>query len=266
MVGSMALTTVADEQRSWEIQYSRLFAYLPPPTSHPSSITPIAKGRCKATWLSSATPTAILSLSADPPRSDFILTISFHGIILEQHYASKLRFSWPQLSCMSNVPQQCSRVVLVSYKDGASVVGLSNKQLFEDFMASIRSSQSEATDMLGEVVLTGASQIPNMTPLPYPPKSGQDITASHSSEGYVHEISECYIPEISEVYVPPVLPPRFTSFVTNCSEMAHGQAPAASIPTASEVDLKSLIAVLVLVCQAKTPGCWNNYIVDHPSL
>lgn len=90
MAGSMAsmLTTVqhsplevVETAKQWEIQYSRFFTYV-----HLAF-------NSGGTWLSSSTPTAVLSLSADPSVSDFILTVSFHGKILVSSLSLSSSFS-----------------------------------------------------------------------------------------------------------------------------------------------------------------------------
>lgn len=47
------------------------------------------------------------------------------NLLQEEHFISKLLFSWPQVSCVSGFPARGSRVVFVSYKDCVSQVGCS---------------------------------------------------------------------------------------------------------------------------------------------
>ncbi|KAJ4840646.1 hypothetical protein Tsubulata_033202 [Turnera subulata] len=46
-----------------------------------------------------------------------VLRVSFLGKIYEEHYTSKLLFSWPQVGCQDDFPIRGSRVVFASYRD-----------------------------------------------------------------------------------------------------------------------------------------------------
>lgn len=39
-------------------------------------------------------------------------------MLQEEHYISKLHFSWPHVSCVAGFPTRGTRVVFVSYRDG----------------------------------------------------------------------------------------------------------------------------------------------------
>ncbi|KAI8527012.1 hypothetical protein RHMOL_Rhmol12G0043500 [Rhododendron molle] len=132
MAGPLALALVLNEHTEkttisaigdqWEVQYARFFNYPHPPLSstHPS-LTPIrasARNRVKGNWISSSSSsTASLALATDHTGSGFIITVTLLGKIYEEHYISKLHFSWPRVSCVAGFPTRGTRVVFVSYRD-----------------------------------------------------------------------------------------------------------------------------------------------------
>lgn len=77
------------------------------------------RGRSKGgAWLSSSSSSmASLFLFRYTSDSPLVLLISLAGRIQEEHFISKLHFSWPQMSCASR-----SRVVLASYKDSVGQI------------------------------------------------------------------------------------------------------------------------------------------------
>ncbi|CAA0818388.1 poor homologous synapsis 1 [Striga hermonthica] len=122
----------------WEVQYSRFVCNSSCTNSrtHPS-LSPIPKHRA-GTWISAA---AAASLKLEYRRSSLgacdaviVVSIRHHVLVsakitsveelavlcrfLEEHYVTKMNFSWPQVSCMSGFPARGSRSVLLSYKDG----------------------------------------------------------------------------------------------------------------------------------------------------
>ncbi|XP_057508422.1 protein POOR HOMOLOGOUS SYNAPSIS 1 [Actinidia eriantha] len=108
-------TTIGEQ---WEVQYSRFFNSPSLSSTHPS-LTPLRyfpRDRLRGTWLSSSS-TVSLNLTADLSNSKIILTVAFLGKIYEEHYISRLLFSWPHVSCVSGFPPRGSRVVFASYKD-----------------------------------------------------------------------------------------------------------------------------------------------------
>ncbi|XP_058191993.1 protein POOR HOMOLOGOUS SYNAPSIS 1 [Rhododendron vialii] len=131
MAGPLALvliehtekTTISAIGDQWEVQYARFFNYPHPPLSstHPS-LTPLrasARSRVKGNWISSSSSsTASLALTADHTGSGSILAVTLLGKIYEEHYISKLHFSWPHVSCVAGFPTRGTRVVFVTYRDG----------------------------------------------------------------------------------------------------------------------------------------------------
>ncbi|GJZ09426.1 protein poor homologous synapsis 1 [Tanacetum coccineum] len=75
---------------------------------HLPSLVPQLK-RIKGTWLSSL----LLRLFTDCADDDS----AGCDHVVEEHYTSNLRFTWPQVSCLSGFPARGSKVVFMSYKD-----------------------------------------------------------------------------------------------------------------------------------------------------
>uniref|UniRef100_A0A3Q7H8U7 Poor homologous synapsis 1 PH domain-containing protein n=1 Tax=Solanum lycopersicum TaxID=4081 RepID=A0A3Q7H8U7_SOLLC len=149
---SMSIATVTNH---WEVQYAR-FIVCPasPHSSHSSLISLSSIGRKdgkRGKWISSASIVSLkLRTSSFDPNGGFILVVSLGGKVillivkisraqrnaeaimyrfkciietiaggpmLEEHYISRLMFSWPQVSCVSGFPARGSRAILVSYRD-----------------------------------------------------------------------------------------------------------------------------------------------------
>nr|XP_043607292.1 protein POOR HOMOLOGOUS SYNAPSIS 1 [Erigeron canadensis] len=116
------VTTTSAIGEHWEVQYGRYFNRPSPHSSSPlhPSLVPLRKGE-KGTWISSFSSLAHLNLlTADYHSHSFrsvILTVTLLGNVIEEHYISKLHFTWPQVSCMSGYPPRGSKVVFMSYKD-----------------------------------------------------------------------------------------------------------------------------------------------------
>ncbi|KAL9166274.1 hypothetical protein ABFS82_05G018900 [Erythranthe guttata] len=104
----------------WEVQYGRFvnFSSSTVRLTHPSLAIPkIRLGR--GIWISAAA--ASLKLNYQQSFNglyDASIVISLRSRVLEEHYISRVCFSWPQVSCVSGFPAKGSKVVLVSYKDG----------------------------------------------------------------------------------------------------------------------------------------------------
>ncbi|KAI3713857.1 hypothetical protein L1987_72444 [Smallanthus sonchifolius] len=123
--GTMSIiTTTASIGDPWEVQYARFFNCPSRSTSaasyHPS-LVPLSK-KPKGSWISSFTSLASLKLlptttdHSDTYRS-IILTVTLVDNVLEEHYISKLHFTWPQVSCLTGYSPRGSKVVFMSYTD-----------------------------------------------------------------------------------------------------------------------------------------------------
>lgn len=58
-----------------------------------------------------------LQIRTDYSCSEPILAIYLGEKLLEEHFISKLCFSWPHVSCVLGFPARASRIILVSYRD-----------------------------------------------------------------------------------------------------------------------------------------------------
>ncbi|KAK4788048.1 hypothetical protein SAY86_019367 [Trapa natans] len=88
---------------------------------HFSHLVPLRKRRKKCTWLSSVS-LASLQLLESSCEEGAILTVFLGEKMTEEHFISKLHFTWPHVSCMSRFPARGSRAVFVSYRDCAGEV------------------------------------------------------------------------------------------------------------------------------------------------
>ncbi|OWM76101.1 protein POOR HOMOLOGOUS SYNAPSIS 1 isoform X1 [Punica granatum] len=113
----------------WEVHFSRFLIHrTPPPSSTCPDLVP-RRSSCTSgktirrigTWLSSTSP-ASLQLIDCGSEGDAILAVYLGEKRMEEHFISKLHFTWPQVTCVSGFPARGSRVVLVSYRDCADEV------------------------------------------------------------------------------------------------------------------------------------------------
>ncbi|XP_076955558.1 protein POOR HOMOLOGOUS SYNAPSIS 1-like [Bidens hawaiensis] len=107
------ITTTVSIGDPFEVQYARFFNCPFSSTSHPT-LLPLAK-KPKNSWISSSS-LASLRLLATADHS-VILTVTLVGHVIEEHYISKLNFTWPQVSCLTGYSPRGSKVVFMSYKD-----------------------------------------------------------------------------------------------------------------------------------------------------
>ncbi|PON44883.1 hypothetical protein PanWU01x14_263650 [Parasponia andersonii] len=126
MAGSMALVPSKHAEKlataireGWEVEFSRFFSYPPmaPTTPDLVPLPPHLRNRRPfGTWITSMSP-AWLQLVRPSSATAVILTVFLAGKIQEEHYVSKLRFAWPQSSCISGFPARGTRAVIASYRD-----------------------------------------------------------------------------------------------------------------------------------------------------
>ncbi|KAI9169233.1 hypothetical protein LWI28_009258 [Acer negundo] len=260
MAGSMAMVVTGDDLESrtviatatrnqWhQINFSRFFTFPDQSQSSstcPSLAVPTRRPRRASntggTWISTSSPTASLHIINDRPSSDAILTVRFRDRILEEHYISKLHFSWPQVSCVSGYPARGSRTLFVSYQDSACKETLKDNgepaPLNSDFHSEI-SSQSEfmssnrfptrAQEEESSIMAPVDSYIPEL-----PPSFNYEVEqASCTQENKLNRNFED---------VSPSFPPSFASLLANCYSEVKPGAAQPTIP--EEVDLKSQIVV-----------------------
>ncbi|XP_076908004.1 protein POOR HOMOLOGOUS SYNAPSIS 1-like [Bidens hawaiensis] len=107
------ITTTVSIGDPFEVQYARFFNCPFRSTQHPA-LLPLSK-KPKNSWISSSS-LASLRLLATADHS-VILTVTLLGHVIEEHYISKLNFTWPQVSCLTGYSPRGSKVVFMSYKD-----------------------------------------------------------------------------------------------------------------------------------------------------
>ncbi|TMW98236.1 hypothetical protein EJD97_004313 [Solanum chilense] len=260
---SMSIATVTNH---WEVQYARFIVCPASPHSSHSSLTSLSsigrKDGKRGKWISSASIVSLkLRNNSFDPNGGFILVVSLCDRILEEHYISRLMFSWPQVSCVSGFPARGSRAILVSYRDS---VGQIQKFILrfltiyeiENFMNVLKgkldnanpqlipcaefdsaiSSQSEFNPLDGAshrenegwICAASGDSAPNYMPLNLAPEFSQD---SHKEETKLSREAD----EILSAF-----PPSFTSFLTNCCPEIDQVAAQSSMT--KEVDLKDQIA------------------------
>ncbi|KAI3452690.1 hypothetical protein Pfo_009354 [Paulownia fortunei] len=239
----------------WQVEYARFINYSSSTCrrTHPS-LTPIAKNRLRrGTWISTAASSLkLIYHRSSTGLDDAVIVISLRSRVLEEHYISKMHFSWPQVSCVSGFPARGSRAVFVSYKDGIQKFALrfltinetqkfmnvvkeilenGNPQLLQypEFNYEL-SSQAEVISSDGPTCRGDGSwrctiSVDNSTQLMLPSSelnAAQD-SAAHDSIGD-HEAAETMS----------VFPPSFTQLLKNCHP-----AVSEGKPTESGEDLKT---------------------------
>ncbi|KAJ0250603.1 Protein POOR HOMOLOGOUS SYNAPSIS 1 [Hirschfeldia incana] len=100
----------------WLISFARFIPFPSSPSPYPG-LVPLGKRELSSspigTWLSTSFSKVYLTLVDEVNRSDVILSVELAGKILEEHYISKLNFSWPHMTCVSGFPPRGSRVILM---------------------------------------------------------------------------------------------------------------------------------------------------------
>ncbi|XP_038886143.1 protein POOR HOMOLOGOUS SYNAPSIS 1-like [Benincasa hispida] len=257
----MSLGAIRDQ---WEIQFSRFVCY---PNSSSTNgnlrpLLPFARNRPpRGTWISSSS-TVFLQLH-HCSTSDLILVVCLRDNILEEHYLSKLHFSWPQVSCISGFPARGTRTIFGSYRDSAdeiqkfalrfstsyetdSFVNIIKEMLkiasdiqpiscnFESQISTQHSellSPNRPSDSLSE-------ELSNSTVLqPYTPE--MPLSLRDTAETYsLSQENNAHFDHFDSIFA--ALPPSFTSMLSNFSDVKKDQT-ATRTSAAKDVDLKSQI-------------------------
>ncbi|KAM7269095.1 hypothetical protein ACFE04_024592 [Oxalis oulophora] len=148
---SNSITTISTVNE-WQIEFARFFTLPSTPSllsSASTSLIPLPLNRryrpIRGTWISTSSQMASLHIV-----NNSILSVCFRGKILEEHYISKLQFSWPQVSCVSGFPARGSRAVLVSYRDSANEIQkfalrFSTLEEAETFINSLKATLENVT-------------------------------------------------------------------------------------------------------------------------
>ncbi|KAL2484510.1 poor-like proteinous synapsis 1 [Abeliophyllum distichum] len=172
-------------------------------------------------------------------------------MLQEEHYISKLQFSWPQVSCVSGFPPRGSRAVFVSYKDG---VGQIQKFAFR-FLTNFEAEHfMNVLEILDSAKLQGlpcdsdlsyqADSVPSVGPAYRPEENWQYTTSADTSTHFIPPIDKAQdsnpqesSQNVADEEIPPAFPPSFTSLMMNCYPAANEAKPAET----EEVDLKTQI-------------------------
>ncbi|CAN7096729.1 unnamed protein product [Brassica rapa subsp. narinosa] len=108
----------ASETSRWLISFARFIPFPSSPSPYPG-LVPLGKRERSSspigTWLSTSFSKVYLTLVDEVNGSDAILSVELASKILEEHYISKLNFSWPQphMTCVSGFPSRGSRAILI---------------------------------------------------------------------------------------------------------------------------------------------------------
>ncbi|KAL3636384.1 hypothetical protein CASFOL_020931 [Castilleja foliolosa] len=204
----------------WQVQYSRFINYssVTCTRTHPS-LSPVAtSGKSRCNWISTSAATLKLAYRRLPTGlSDAVIVLSLRSHIIEEHFVSKMLFSWPQVSCLSGFPERRSRAVFVSYKDGVGQV-----QKFGLRFSSV--NDSEIFMNLVKEIMKNESQHLLLSPV-------------FNSGGLTHRNEVMMIPSavVNEAaQKTPGFPPSFTQLMKNCHP-----AVSEAKTTSSEDDLKT---------------------------
>ncbi|KAK6116541.1 hypothetical protein DH2020_049647 [Rehmannia glutinosa] len=246
---SSEISAVIDQ---WQVQYSRFINYssFTFRRTHPS-LSPVAKNRLlRGTWMSSSAKLTYQKSSTG--LVDAVISVSLRSRVLEEHYISKMHFSWPQVSCVSGFPARGSKAVFVSYKDDTQKFALrfSTNNETEKFMNLVKEilengsprlllgpaynseleSQAEVTSSDGptqraEVDWQWKTSVDSGTQL-MPPSS--ELNAAQDS------VSDERIGDHEAAGEMSVFPPSFTQLLKNCHP-----AVSEAKPTESGDDLKT---------------------------
>ncbi|CAK8561972.1 unnamed protein product [Lathyrus sativus] len=267
MAGTVAVrsTNSSTLNNEWEICFARFipFPHSTTSSSYSSDLHPLPhrlRNRPpRGTWITSST-SAFLRFSLDLSLSDVILTVFFNGKLFEEHYVSKLNFSWPQVSCDPGFPARGIRTVLVNYKDYRGEI-----QKFAMQFPSIYETQSFIC-ALKEILKDGkgpeplnidfgseiSSQSEFMSTNKQSYRASEELSFVTPADTYIPQLPICMNnereqpsgvqkKEIASVHniesILPALPPSFATFLMDCSGINHAQPT-----TTQENDLKSQIA------------------------
>ncbi|KAK4597969.1 hypothetical protein RGQ29_015471 [Quercus rubra] len=256
------------EQWQWEIQFSRFFNYPPLSSTSPDLIPlppKVRNRRPQGTWISSSSSSssssAFLRLLNDPSNSDVILTVSLRAKILEQHYVSKLHFSWPQVSCVAGFPARGIRAVFVSYRDQVGEIqkfALRFSTIYEadrfinalkEILKDMRDIPPLNSDYGSEIV----SQSEFMSSNTHPDRAFENLNLMTSPETYTPQMSPSLKNEVEQHSsnqekettftdkfegIQASLPPSFTALLTNCCAEVYQGSGSAQSNLCEEVDLK----------------------------
>ncbi|KAL5759922.1 hypothetical protein ACOSP7_018426 [Xanthoceras sorbifolium] len=262
---SCTVTATATRNQWHQIHFSRFFTY--PNHSHspacPSLALPSRRSRGASktggTWISTSSPTASLLIINDRSTYDAILTVCFRDRILEEHYISKLHFSWPQVSCVSGYPARGSRTLFVSYQDSAGKIQkfalrfptIYEAEAFVNALKETLKDDREPAPLKSEI----SSQSEFMSSNRLPTRDREEESSIMASvDTYIPQLPPSFNHEVEQASctqetilnrnfadISPSLPPSFSSLLANCYSEVKPDVDAAQPTVLEEVDLKSQI-------------------------
>ncbi|KAB2090831.1 hypothetical protein ERO13_A03G136500v2 [Gossypium hirsutum] len=243
----------------WQAHFARFIVYPSLPSTCPSLVPKSRRGRASSgNWIATSSPAASVQIIIDLSSSETVLSICLGGKILEEHYISKLHFSWPQIQCIPEIPARGSRAVFVSYKDCADqkfALQFSTHHESESFMNAVKEEfqgDAETEPLNPDFGSDSSPQSDFISSNGLPSRANQESSDLNPDGSYTPQMSPGLSYEIrqqsfdqdeiltnnAEGILPP-LPPSFSSLLTNCCPTAE---KAANQPTVSqEIDLKSQI-------------------------
>ncbi|KAK8363396.1 hypothetical protein V6Z12_A03G159600 [Gossypium hirsutum] len=247
----------------WQAHFARFIVYPSLPSTCPSLVPKSRRGRASSgNWIATSSPAASVQIIIDLSSSETVLSICLGGKILEEHYISKLHFSWPQIQCIPEIPARGSRAVFVSYKDCADQIQkfalqFSTHHESESFMNAVKEEfqgDAETEPLNPDFGSDSSPQSDFISSNGLPSRANQESSDLNPDGSYTPQMSPGLSYEIrqqsfdqdeiltnnAEGILPP-LPPSFSSLLTNCCPTAE---KAANQPTVSqEIDLKSQIVI-----------------------
>ncbi|XVF43948.1 hypothetical protein PTKIN_Ptkin02bG0081600 [Pterospermum kingtungense] len=247
----------------WQVQFARFITY-PSLPSTCSSLVPLPKNaRFRAprgNWIATSSPCASLQITNDLSISETILSVLLSGKTLEEHYISKLHFSWPQVQCIPEFPPRGSRAVFVSYKDSADEIqkfALRFSTLYEaeSFMNAVKEILKggvEIEPLNTDVGSEFSTQSEFISSNRLPSRACQDLSDMIPGDSYTPQMAPSMSYEIENQSFDQdallkynsegifrALPPSFTTLLTNCCSTAEQAANKSTV--SEEIDLKSQI-------------------------
>ncbi|XP_044494650.1 protein POOR HOMOLOGOUS SYNAPSIS 1 [Mangifera indica] len=271
MAGFLGMTAASEHLEShpvnisrdqWHhIHFSRFFTNRNPSLSSTCpSLVPLQRRyrSTHGTWISTSSPAASLLIN-NRSTCNPILYVYLQDKILEEHYVSKLRFSWPQVSCISGFPARGSRALFVSYRDSEGEIQKfalrfptnyeaetfinALKEIFnseeetEPLSSDFRSEISSRSDFVSSNRPQVCEELSIIDPVDtYTPEMPPNLSNEVEQPHYTQEIKVNHNFEV----ISPAMPPSFQSLLANCCpEVKKAEAH----PTVNEeADLKAQIA------------------------
>ncbi|GMJ13220.1 POOR HOMOLOGOUS SYNAPSIS 1 [Hibiscus trionum] len=273
MAGSLAVVEadrheneepVSSIKGQWQVHFARFILHPSLPSTYPS-LVPITKSQRRrlrgGNWIATSFPAASLQIINGLSSSEAILTVSLSGKILEEHYSSKLHFSWPQIQCIPEIPARGIRAVFVSYKDSANEIQkfalrFSTHHEAVSFMNTLQEKfkgEAEIEPLNTDFGSDFSPQSEFISSNGLPSRTNQELSDLNPDGSYTPPMSpilsykirqqsfdqDAMLNNNSDDSYPPHMSPSFTTLLTNCCPTAE---KASNQPRVSEeIDLEPQI-------------------------